>query len=103
MERDDEKRKGVLRIDWHLAGCMLSGTPASAEEYADTHTDIFPPYQVREGEELGRDLGAHWTAYSRTPAPSHTVIRVMRGSGAFTSKPQGKADGLFSPHKHATR
>tara|TARA_R110002020_G_scaffold165700_2_gene353327 strand:+ start:12525 stop:13859 length:1335 start_codon:yes stop_codon:yes gene_type:complete len=89
------KRKGYCALTGIWLAACLSGTPASAEDTLILTTDIFPPYQVREGEELGGTSVQALDCIFKTLRQPYS-IRVMPWERAIYEVSQGKADGFFS-------
>ena len=88
-------RKGYCALTGIWLAACLSGTPASAEDTLILTTDIFPPYQVREGEELGGTSVQALDCIFKTLRQPYS-IRVMPWERAIYEVSQGKADGFFS-------
>lgn len=88
-------RKGFCAFTGFWLAVWLSCTPASAEDTLILTTDIFPPYQVREGEELGGTSVQALDCIFKTLRQPYS-IRVMPWERAIYEVSQGKADGFFS-------
>lgn len=88
-------RKGFCALTGVWLAAWISCTPAIAADTLILTTDIFPPYQVREGEELGGTSVQALDCIFKTLRQPYS-IRVMPWERAIYEVSQGKADGFFS-------
>ncbi|RHW23146.1 transporter substrate-binding domain-containing protein [Pseudomonas jilinensis] len=75
-----------------LCGCA---SLAAASDPVRLNTDIFPPYQVKEGDQLGGSSVTALSCIFKALAQPYE-IRVLPWERAIHEVSQGRADGFFS-------
>lgn len=83
------------RRRWSIAALWLWLTPLLADNTIILNTDIFPPYQIQQGEDLsGTSVNALECIFTAMAQPYS--IRVMPWERAVHEVSLGRADGFFS-------
>lgn len=92
------ERKGYCALFGLWLACWLGAAGPLAADTLRLNTDIFPPYQIREGAALGGTSIVALACIFNTLRQPYSV-RVMPWQRAMHEVSQGKADGFFSASK----